>query len=90
MNAANNTGYTALTRAIPDLNKIKLLVDHGADVNVSAAGKTPLLIAAGIRFAEDVVRYLIGKGADLKAIDAQGVDAVMAAASAGATLSRAR
>jgi len=84
VNAANNAGHTALMRAIPDLNKIKLLVDHGADVNLSAAGKTALLIAAGIRSAEDVVRYLIGKGADVKAIDAQGVDAVMAAASAGA------
>ena len=84
VNAANNAGYTALTRSIPDLNKIKLLVEHGADVNASAAGKTPLLIAAGIRSAEDVVAYLIARGADPKAIDAQGVDAVMTAASAGA------
>ena len=84
VNAANNAGHTALMRSVPDLDKIKLLVEHGADVNVSAAGKTPLMIAAGIRSAEDVVGYLIAKGADLKAIDAQGVDAVMTAASAGA------
>ena len=85
VNAANQAGHTALMRAMPDLAKIRLLVEHGADVNVSAGGTTPLLIAAGIRSAEDVVRYLIEKGADVKAIDIQGADAVMIAAFAGAT-----
>jgi len=84
-NSANNAGHTALMRAIPDLAKVKLLVEHGADVNASAAGTTPLLIASGIRSAEDVVRYLIKKGADVKALDLQGSDPVMAAALAGAT-----
>jgi ankyrin repeat protein len=85
VNAANKAGHTALMRAIPDFAKTRLLVEHGADVNVSAGGTTPLLVAAGIRSAEDVVRYLIGKGADIKAIDIQGADAVMLAAIAGAT-----
>jgi ankyrin repeat protein len=84
VNAVNKAGHTALMRAIPDLGKIKLLVEHGADVNASARGTTPVLMAAGIRAAEDVVRYLIAKDADVKAIDAQGSDAVMAAALAGA------
>src|SRR5215469_16878745 len=83
VNAANKAGHTALMRAIPDLGKIKLLIEHGADVNASARGTTPLLIAAGIRSAGDVVRYLIKQGADTKAVDAQGSDAVMAAALAG-------
>ena len=84
VNAANQAGHTALMRAMPDLAKIRLLVEHGADVNVSAGGTTPLLVAAGIRGAEDVVRYLIEKGADVNAIDIQGADAVMIAAIAGA------
>jgi ankyrin repeat protein len=83
-NATNKAGHTALMRAIPDLAKVKLLVENGADVHTSAAGTTPLLIASGIRSAEDVVRYLIQKGADVKAIDMQGFDPVMAAALAGA------
>jgi len=84
VNASNKAGHTALIRAIPDLGKIKLLVEHGADVNASTGGTTPLLIAAGIRSAEDVVRYLVEHGADTKAVDAQGSDAVMSAALAGA------
>jgi ankyrin repeat protein len=80
VNAVNNTGHPALMRAMPELAKIKLLVEHGADINAAAAGTTPLLIAAGIRSAEDVVRYLVQKGADLKAINALGFDAVMTAA----------
>jgi ankyrin repeat protein len=84
VNAANKAGHTVLMRAIPDLAKIKLLVEHGADVNANAAGTTPLLIAAGIRSAEDVVKYLIQRGADLKAVDGSGADAVMTAAAVGA------
>ena len=84
VNAVNHAGHTALMRAIPDLAKIRLLVEHGADVNVSAGGTTPLLVAAGIRSAQDVVRYLIEKGADVKAIDIIGADAVMLASLAGA------
>jgi ankyrin repeat protein len=85
VNAANHAGHTALMGAIPDLGKVKLLVEHGADVNASARGTTPLLMAAGIRSAGNVVRYLIKQGADTKAIDAQGSDAVMVAALAGAS-----
>jgi ankyrin repeat protein len=85
VNAANKAGHTALMRAMPDLAKIQLLVEHGADVNaVSSGGMTPLLIAAHIRSAEEVVRYLIQKRADFKAINGQGLDAVMSAAGEGA------
>jgi ankyrin repeat protein len=84
VNAVNKGGHTALMGAIPDLGKIKLLVARGADVNASAGGATPLLIAAGIRSAEDVVRYLVKHGADTKAVDAQGSDAVMSVALVGA------
>jgi ankyrin repeat protein len=84
VNAANKAGHTALMRAMPDLAKIKLLVEHGGDVNANVRGTTPLLIAAGTRSAGDVVKYLIQRGADLKAVDGLGLDAVMTAAAAGA------
>jgi ankyrin repeat protein len=85
VNGSNKTGHTALMRAIPDLAKVKLLVDHGADVNASAEGTTALLIAAGLPAAEEVVRYLIRNGADLKAVNGIGLDAVMTAAGEGAS-----
>jgi ankyrin repeat protein len=84
VNAANKAGHTALMRAMPDLAKIKLLVEHGADVNAVAVGATPLLIAASLPNAEEVVRYLIQKGANIKAVNGLGQDAVMTAAAEGA------
>src|SRR5215468_4359025 len=38
VNAANKAGHTALMRAMPDLAKIKLLVEHGANVNAVSSG----------------------------------------------------
>src|SRR5260370_39724653 len=46
VNAANKAGHTALMRAMPDIAKVRLLVEHGADVNASGQGATPLLISA--------------------------------------------
>jgi ankyrin repeat protein len=79
-NAKNNAGHTALMRAVPDLAKVKLLVEHGANVNALAQSTTPLLIAAGTPHAEALVRYLLDKGADLAAVNQLGADAVMVAA----------
>jgi ankyrin repeat protein len=84
VNAANQAGHTALMRSMPDLAKVKLLVEHGAGINASADGATPLLIAAGIPGAEPVLRYLLEKGADLKAVNPLGFDAAMIAALSGA------
>jgi ankyrin repeat protein len=83
-NARNNAGHTALMRAMPDIAKVKLLVEHGANVNALAEGTTPLLIAAGTPHAEAVVRYLLEKGADWRAVNQLGADAVMVAALDGA------
>src|SRR5215510_13083690 len=71
-NAKNRAGHTALMRAMPDLAKVKLLVEHRADVNALAEGATPLLIAAGTPNAEAVVRYLLEKGADWTAVTQVG------------------
>jgi len=82
--AVNKDGYTALMRVMPDLAKVKMLVEHGADVNASAQRVTPLLIAAGIPASEDVIRYLLDRGADLRTVNELGFDAVSVAATAGA------
>src|SRR5437870_3880217 len=48
-NAATTDGATALMWAMPDPEKARLLIAHGADVNARSnnLGRTPLLIAAG-------------------------------------------
>ncbi|MGH7973504.1 MAG: ankyrin repeat domain-containing protein, partial [Limisphaerales bacterium] len=85
VNVANEAGHTAVMRAMPDLAKIKLLVEHGANLNAATVdGTTPLMVAAGIRTDGEVVRYLIAKGADLRATDSFGSDAVMTASFWGA------
>ncbi len=68
VNAANDEGATALMWAVPDTDKVRLLIDAGADVNaVSADGRTPLLIAAGFRGSAPVIRLLLEKGANIRA-----------------------
>ncbi|MGH9672047.1 MAG: ankyrin repeat domain-containing protein, partial [Bryobacteraceae bacterium] len=68
-----------------DLAKVRLLVERGADVNaVTADGRTALMIAARIRSAEAVVRYLISKGAAVDVADKAGANPVLFAAGAGA------
>src|SRR5690242_5374098 len=48
-NATVGNGANALMWAMPDLEKARLLVSHGADVNARSTnlGRTPFLIAAG-------------------------------------------
>src|SRR5712691_2173538 len=62
-NGANAVGATALMWAIPNLSKVKLLVERGADVNARSANldRTPLLVAASYPGAVDVLRLLLSK-----------------------------
>lgn len=63
-NAKTAGGTTALMLAARDLEKVRLLVDRGADVNARAAtGITPLMVAARYRGNAEVVRLLLKKGA---------------------------
>src|ERR1700730_3455665 len=70
VNARNALGSSALTWATKDLAKVRLLLDHGADVNVtSIPGRTPLLVATMNNRSAAVVKLLIARGADAHAAD---------------------
>src|SRR5262245_13081962 len=73
-NAATGRGATALMWAMPDLEKARLLVAHGAEVNARSnnLGRTPFLIAAGMPGTVELLRFLLDKGADLRAKDRNG------------------
>jgi ankyrin repeat protein len=82
VNAVNEAGATPLMWAIPDLAKVRLLVEHGANVNAVSKnlGRTPLLIAAGYPNTVPVLELLLDKGADLRARDRSGENALRKAA----------
>src|SRR4030095_4402527 len=65
------TGALQETAVLADVNTVRLLLDHGADVNAfDSAGRTPLMYAAvSDLLAVDVVKLLIDRGADVNAKD---------------------
>jgi ankyrin repeat protein len=66
-NTKDTDGTTALMMAIPDYQKVRLLVDAGADVNARANSRfTPLMVAAAYRGTAKIVRLLLEKGATLE------------------------
>ncbi len=81
-NAANPAGATPLMWAIPDLEKVKLLIAGGADVNARSSnlGRTPFLIAASYPGTAPLLRFLLSKGADPKARARNGDHALSLAA----------
>src|ERR1700749_2682015 len=55
--------------ATGDLDKTKLLLDHGANPNLrSGDGRTALSIALGQTGSSPVVKLLVAQGADLKSL----------------------
>jgi len=65
VNAHNDANGTALMWAAHDLAKTRLLVAHGAEVNVlSADFRTPLMIAARKPGGEAIVKLLLEHGAN--------------------------
>src|SRR5271170_1990712 len=70
VNARNAFEETALLWSASDLEKVRLLLSKGANVNAaSTQGRTALLIAAAHDGSEEIVRLLIKSGADPKAKD---------------------
>jgi dienelactone hydrolase len=56
-----------IATAAGDVSRVRALLDAGADVNVkSDEGRTPLLVASGLRGAAPLVRLLLDRGATAK------------------------
>jgi ankyrin repeat protein/mono/diheme cytochrome c family protein len=63
-NIRNDAGSTALIWAIEDLDKVRLLLDRGADPNAASAfGRTPLMLATGLGRSELMAKLLLERGA---------------------------
>lgn len=83
-NAKNDSGVAALIPATDNLETTRLLVEAGADVNGSTdAGDSALIVAARRAGASRVVRYLLDKGANIKASTKGGATALHRAAESG-------
>ena len=78
--ARNQQAATALIYGAWDATRTKLLIEKGALVNVAAKeGTTPLMIAASVMGNAASVRCLLERGADPKATDSFGTDALIRA-----------
>jgi ankyrin repeat protein len=67
-NAVNAFGATALMWSVSQPEKVKLLLDRKADVNIRAkSGRTALMLAAVSPGSDRVVDLLLARGADPKA-----------------------
>jgi len=64
-NRRNDAAATALMWAAFDLEKTRVLIAHGADVNAkSGDARTPLMVAAGRPGGAPVVKFLLAHGAN--------------------------
>lgn len=64
-NAATTPGgTTALMMVAPDVEKMHVLIEHGANVNArSPRGVTPLMVAARYQDSDAAIAFLVSKGA---------------------------
>jgi ankyrin repeat protein len=93
------TGQTPFLRAAAagDLDTMRVLLAHGADPNIAtAAGTTPLMVAAGVNWAVgetsdegpaallEAVKLTRSLGNDVNAVNSMGIAAIHGAANRGA------
>jgi len=70
-------GTTALMWAVPNVEKARLLLAKGANVNArSETERTALLVAASYPGTVELLRLLLDRGADLRAQDRAGATAL--------------
>lgn len=83
-NASSDLGINALMWAASDLGKVRTLLAHGANVNArSNYGFTALSVASASPGNLPTVLLLLSKGADVKAVDQDGVGALWLACARG-------
>jgi ankyrin repeat protein len=76
-NKVDRAGVSALMLAVPDVEKVRLLLARGANVNArSSTDRTPLLVAAAFPGTSEVIRLLLENGADIRARDRAGATAL--------------
>lgn len=69
-NRAGIGGTTALMWAVPNIEKVRLLLARGANVNAqSETGRTAFLIASSYPRTVNLLRLMLERGADLRAQD---------------------
>lgn len=82
--ARNDANATALMWAVDNLEKTRLLVEHGAEVNArSNDGRSPLAVAASKAGASPIVKFLLEKGANPNPAGPTDAVAIRQAAAAG-------
>lgn len=83
VNAANPEGVTALLRAATSEEKVRLLVNQGADVRArSRMGNSAIFLAARKPGNSRTVQFLLDHGADPNATNAMSATVLMAATAA--------
>jgi len=76
-NATGPSGATALMWAVPNLEKSRLLLARGANVNArSETDRTALLVASSYPATVELLRLLLDKGGELNARDRAGATAL--------------
>ena len=89
VNASNVRKATALHWAVPDPEKVRLLLAHGAHVDArTVEGRTPLYLAAMLPDGVPAARLLLGAGADVEATTMVGTTALFPAATTGAAMTK--
>lgn len=85
VNAANVRQATALHWAVPDQEKVKLLLDNGARADAKTVeGRTSLYVAAMLSEGVPAMRLLLVAGADVEAETVLGATPLFPAATTGA------
>ena len=87
-NSATAGGTTALMMAMPDVEKAKLLLEHGADINARSKTRySALLVAAQHPGSTPMMNFLLDKGAELRMPKGAGAPLGNATALSLATIS---